>query len=169
MTYTKDILVQWCQPSAFERYFIKSRHTGKLIGITNTANEQGDRLYQWNDTQNQLCQNQWHFVPVTSSNGTYIIQSVYNRKVFDISAGNVSNSNAILHWDMAMNDIHQQFHLTANPNEDSCFIQSLATENILDAKTMDFITQTDLDIYKNESIVDQHNLLWQLIPFDTSK
>ena len=160
-----------CQPNALERYFIKSRYSGKLIGITNSANNQGDRLYQWNDLQNQLCQNQWHFVPVTSQekDRIYMIQSIYNRKVFDISGGNVSNDNQILQWDMGMNDINQQFRLIADANQKSCSIQSLATGNILDTKTKEFITQTDFAMYANESTIDRRRALWELIPFNTGK
>ncbi len=157
-----DNLDKFCQPSLSERYFIKSRYSGKLIGVVNTTSDQGDKLYQWNDKQNQLCNHQWYFVPLLNreKDKIYIIQSVYNRKVFDVSDGNSSDNNQIQQWDISMNNINQQFRLIYISEENSCQIQSLATDKVLNAITKEFITQADLQT--NE----KNKTLWELIPFD---
>ena len=150
---------------------IKSVHTGKLIGVNNNTNDRNEQLDQWNDNQNQLCHHQWYFVPLQGQekDRVYIIQSIYNRKVFDVSRGNVSNGNRVQQSDMVMNDVNQQFRLIAVSNEDSCLIQSLATGKVLDAKTQEFITQVDLNMNINELVIDRNKRLWQLIPFNINK
>ena len=130
-------------------------------------NDTSDHLYQWNDTQNQFCHHQWHFVPLRSEgkDRIYTIQSMYNRQVMDVSGGNVSNGNRVQQWNMVMNDINQQFRLIAVPDENSCLIQSLATGKVLDARTQELITQVDFSMGMNESVIDRKEKLWQLIPF----
>jgi len=151
-------LDKFCQPSQSERYFIKSRFSGKLIGTS----DQGDELYQWNDKQNQLCNHQWYFIPLLNrgKDKIYIIQSVYNGKVFDIPDGNSSDNNQIQQWDIDMNNINQQFRLIYLSKENSCQIQSLATDKILNAITKEFITQAD------SQTNEKNKTLWELIPFD---
>jgi len=59
-----------------------------------------------------------------------------------------------------MNNVNQQFRLIYVQKENSCQIQSLATNKILNSITKEFITQADLEIKK------KFKTLWQLIPFD---
>jgi hypothetical protein len=59
-----------------------------------------------------------------------------------------------------MNNVNQQFRLIYIQKENSCQIQSLATNKILNSITKEFITQADLEIKK------KFKTLWQLIPFD---
>jgi hypothetical protein len=65
-----------------------------------------------------------------------------------------------------MNNVNQRFRLIYVPNEDSCQIQSLATDKVLNAITKEFITQADLEIKEKESMAEKYKTLWQLIPFD---
>ncbi len=119
------------------------------------------------DNQNQSCNQQWYFIPLP--NQIYIIQSVYNRKVFDVSGGNSSDDNRIQQWDLVRNNINQQFRLIYVPNEDSCLIQSLGTNKVLNAITKEFITEVDSEIKEKESMAEKYKTLWELIPFNIGR
>jgi hypothetical protein len=106
-------------------------------------------------------------LPNQRENKIYIIQSVYNGKVIDVSR-NSSDDNRIQQSDMVMNNINQQFQLIYVQNEDLCLIRSVATNKVLNAAiNKEFITQTDLQIKDKESISEEYKTLWQLIPFNT--
>jgi hypothetical protein len=147
---------------------IKSLYSGKLVGVVNRTSDQGEKIYQWDDKQNQVCNHQWYFIPVLNQekDKIYIIQSVYNRKVFHVPNGNSSNENKIQQWDLAMNNKNQQFRLIYIQEDNSCQIQSIVTNKGLNAITKKFVTQADLKINENLPKVDKYKTLWQLIPFD---
>ncbi|CAF3752013.1 unnamed protein product [Rotaria sordida] len=158
-----------CEPSPYERYFIKSKYSGKLIGVANKTSDQGEKLLQWYDDQKQRCIQQWYFIPVPNRKNhhqLYIIQSVFNRKVFDVPGGAPSNENSIQQWDIAIYNPNQQFRLIDVPKEKSCLIQNVASEKVLDGITKQSITQVQLDTTKIQSTIDNHQTLWQLMPFN---
>ncbi|CAF1140304.1 unnamed protein product [Rotaria sordida] len=158
-----------CEPSPYERYFIKSKYSGKLIGVVNKTSDQGEKLLQWYDDQKQRCIQQWYFIPVPNRKNHhqfYIIQSVFNRKVFDVPGGAPSNENSIQQWDIAIYNPNQQFRLIDVPKEKSCLIQNVASEKVLDGITKQSITQAQLDTTKIQSTIDNHQTLWQIIPFN---
>ncbi|CAF4463113.1 unnamed protein product, partial [Rotaria sp. Silwood2] len=98
-----------------------------MIGVVNTSGSQGVPLYQYYDPQNQLCHQQWYFmrVPHEPNEQLYIIQSVYNRKVFDVPSGDPSHDAKIQQWTIARHNQNQHFRLIQIGNESLCQIQNV--------------------------------------------
>jgi len=142
-----------------------------MIGVVNTNGFQGIPLRQYDDAQKQLCHQQWYFIPVRNEENEqiYIIQSVHNRKVFDVPGGHPSHDAKIQQWTIATLNSNQHFWLKPIGNENLCQIQSVASRKVLDATTTEFVTQGDLEILPMNLTAGGSTIAWQLLPFNKGK
>ncbi|CAF3121480.1 unnamed protein product [Rotaria sp. Silwood2] len=142
-----------------------------MIGVVNTSGSQGVPLYQYYDPQNQLCHQQWYFmrVPHEPNEQLYSIQSVYNRKVFDVPSGDPSHDAKIQQWTIARHNQNQHFRLIQIGNESLCQIQNVVSKKVLSAITEKFITQSDLKMSPMDLTANKSTIAWQLLPFNKDR